>query len=258
MDAGSRIAASTRRGTTHERNPTPAPAPGTCHQGTAVVPSRFAEPAIVLQSMSARCRLAVMVAFAFAASCGTRPAESSAATESAAPSAPPAPPVTGNPLVGTRIDLSELRWLVPVEGHDFTAHRLTLLRWWTVQCPFCADSLPALAALGEQFGPRGLGLVGVFHPKQTRPPTDSAVTAAARALGFGGAIARDDRWLALESVRRRGELTAATSISVLVDATGVVRWVHAGPRLHPDADPVRADADRSFRELEQLLAATLR
>jgi Redoxin len=166
--------------------------------------------------------------------------------------------VPDNPLVGTRVDLSGLRWLQPAAGHDFAAQRLTLMRWWTVQCPFCADSLPALAALGERFGPRGLGLVGVFHPKQPRAPGDAAVVAAAQALGFRGAIASDERWRVLESLRDRGALTAATSISVLVDATGVVRWVHAGPRLHPSASAEQADAERSFRELEQLLAATLR
>lgn len=136
----------------------------------------------------------------------------------------PAPPEPSNPLVGTQVDLSGLRWVLPAAGHDFAAHRLTLLRWWTVQCPFCTDSLPALAALGERFGPRGLGLVGVFHPKQPRAPTDAAVSAAVRALGFLGAIASDDRWRVLESLRSRGALTAATSISILVDASGSCRW----------------------------------
>ena len=172
--------------------------------------------------------------------------------------APVASPATSHPLIGTRVDLSGLRWLDPTAPHDFAAHRLTLLRWWTVQCPFCADSMPALATLGERFGPRGLALVGVFHAKQPRPPADGDVVAAARARGFGGPIAGDDRWRLLESLRSHGGLEVATSISVLCDDRGIVRWVHTGPRLHPSSDPEHGDAEASFRELERLLAESLR
>ena len=186
---------------------------------------------------------------ALAAACGGSPRE-----PVGLPPEPPAEPV----LVGDRSDLSTLRWLDPSAPFDLTAHRLTLLRWWTVQCPFCLDSLPALGELRRRFGEDALGLVGVFHPKSTIVPTDAQVIAYARELGFGGAIASDDRWRALEQLRERYGLDAATSISVLVDGDGVVQWVHPGPRLHRSDDSDMAEADRSFRELEALLAARLR
>jgi hypothetical protein len=156
-----------------------------------------------------------------------------------------------------RIDLSALHWIEPSSPVDLAAHRLVLLRWWTVQCPFCADSLPDLAALHERFRARGLGLVGVYHPKMLHGPRADAVVAYARQLGFGGAIAADERWEVLDGLRERHFLHAATSISVLVDGDGVVRWVHAGPRLHRSDDPAFADADRAYRQLEELLASRL-
>lgn len=201
---------------------------------------------ILLTSM--RLVVSLWIAMTLAA-CGASPAETVVAS---------LPPVRAHALLGTRIDLSGLRWLDPVTAHDFAAHRLTLLRWWTVQCPFCADSLPALATLGERFGPRGLALVGVFHAKQPRPPADRDVVAAARARGFAGAIAGDDRWRLLESLRSHGGLEVATSISVLCDDRGIVRWVNTGPRLHPSSDPAHGDAEASFRELERVLAESLR
>jgi hypothetical protein len=70
------------------------------------------------------------------------------------------------------------------------------MRWWTVQCPFCRDSLPDLAELHRRFSPRGSGMVGVFHPKMLHGPTDAETVAYARGLGFPGAVAADDRWVA--------------------------------------------------------------
>jgi hypothetical protein len=180
--------------------------------------------------------------------CGSG-AENSAAEDPAAPPNEPPP--------ASRVDLSALHWIEPSSPIDLAAHRLVLLRWWTVQCPFCADSLPDLAALHERFRARGLGLVGVYHPKMLHGPRGDAVVAYARRLGFGGAIAADEQWDVLDRLRERHGLHAATSISVLVDGDGVVRWVHPGPRLHRSDDPAFADADRAYRQLEELLASRL-
>jgi hypothetical protein len=130
------------------------------------------------------------------------------------------------------------------------------MRWWTVQCRFCRDSLPDLAELHRRFSPRGFGMVGVFHPKMLHGPTDAETVAYARGLGLHGAIAADDRWTALERLRQRGGLGEATSISVLVDGKGVVQWVHPGPRLHRSRGGF-PEADAAFAELERLLGERL-
>ena len=167
-------------------------------------------------------------------------------------SAPPAVPP--NPLIGTRPDLAPLRWLTadgkPVDLH---ANRLTLLRWWTVGCPFCRDSLPALGELQRRYGSRGLGLVAVFHRKGPADPGDDELRHYLAGLRCGAALARDDDWTVLRPLLARGRLDQATSISVLVDQDGIVQWVQGGPRLHPSQDPEQAAADADFQALERLL-----
>jgi hypothetical protein len=108
--------------------------------------------------------------------------------------------------------------------------RLTLLRWWTNGCSHCTASIPPLAGVEQRFAARGLRLVAVYHPKGA-PLSDAAAREHARRMGFGGTLAFDDRWTKYRELRDRGGLRRATSISILVDATGTIRWVHPGPRI---------------------------
>jgi hypothetical protein len=166
----------------------------------------------------------------------------------------PSPAASGNPLVGTKLDLARLRWVTgDGKAPDLAANRLTLLRWWTVECPFCKDSLPALCELQRRFGPRGLGLVAVFHNKGPVEPTDAELKQYLTGLGCTPVLARDDRWTVLRPLLERGKLDHATSISLLIDKDGTVQWVQGGPRLHPSQDPEQADSDTDFKQLERLL-----
>ncbi len=168
--------------------------------------------------------------------------------EAAIPASAP-PPLVGQPFGS----LAALRWLTP-EGAPvaLAAQRLTLFRWWTNACPHCTGSVPALARLEERYRVRGLRMVGVYHPKG-RKLTDAAARDYVRRLGFAGALAFDDRWTKYSELRDRGGLRQATSISVLVDAEGIVRWVDPGPRLEAGSrDLAVLDA-----LLERLLPAAL-
>lgn len=151
----------------------------------------------------------------------------------------PAHPLVGQPFGS----LAALRWLTPEGGPvSLAAQRLTLFRWWTNACPHCVGSVPALAGLEARYRERGLRLVGVYHPKGSRLSDPAARDHAAR-LGFHGAIAFDDRWTKYLELRDRAGLRQATSISVLVDADGFVRWVHPGPRIEAgSADLAALDA----------------
>jgi hypothetical protein len=160
----------------------------------------------------------------------------------------PAPDPAANPIVGTPFGSTEmLRWRTPEGGPvSPSAQRLTLFRWWTNACPFCTGSVPALARLEDRYRARGLRMVAVYHPKNV-PLDDAAAQAYARRLGFSGALAFDDRWTKYVELRDRGSLYAATSISVLVDEKGIVRWVHPGPQIDagsPDLAALDALVDR--------------
>lgn len=149
-------------------------------------------------------------------------------------------------------DLEGARFLQPFA---FADHELTLIRWWTEGCPFCADSLPALDTLRQRHAARGLAVVGMYHPKPARPVDDSAVRRFAAERAFAGFLAMDPTWTKLAELWTRGAPDTATSISVLVDRDGRVVWVHPGPRLHPSERHPRAEA--AYRELEALLARRL-
>jgi hypothetical protein len=161
-------------------------------------------------------------------------------------------------LVGQRFGATEaLRGFAPADGTSpFAARPLTLLRWWTNACPHCTGSVPSLARLERRYGSRGLRLVAVYHPKGLRLD-DTAARATAARLGVPAAgVVFDDRWAKYLELRDRGALRTATSISVLVDAEGVIRWVHPGPRLQDFGDP-RRDGTDAFAELERLVDRVL-
>lgn len=117
--------------------------------------------------------------------------------------------------------------------------RVVLVRWWTDTCPFCASSSPALRSLHEQYSPLGLTVIGVFHPKAGRDdPLDVArVQRAVERRGFAFPVAIDWDWRSgtLEDWWLTGPDRPATSVTFLLDKSGVIRFIHPGMEYH-DAD----------------------
>ncbi|HEY7413422.1 MAG TPA: TlpA disulfide reductase family protein [Vicinamibacteria bacterium] len=138
--------------------------------------------------------------------------------------------------------------------------KVVLVRFFMGQdCPYCRGTAPALNALAEEFGPRGLVVVGMYTPKpRPRPATDEEARGHARAHGFAFPVAVDDDWAALKRLwLDRVPGADFTSASLLVDRQGVVRHVHPGGLFAPDAELPAARADyRAMRAaVERLVAA---
>lgn len=116
--------------------------------------------------------------------------------------------------------------------------RVVLVRWWTDTCPFCASSSPALRALHEEYADSGLTLIGVFHPKAGRDdPLDVArVERAVEAREFRFPVAVDWDWRnkTLKEWWLTGPDRPATSVTFILDKTGVIRFVHPGMEYHDD------------------------
>src|SRR5262245_36808273 len=89
----------------------------------------------------------------------------------------PAPAWTFTRWIGTPLSLDRLRG------------KVVLVRWWTEGCHFCATTLPVIDRLRIEHASDGLVVVGVFHPKPPHEVKDARITAVAKRLGFGGAIA---------------------------------------------------------------------
>lgn len=117
---------------------------------------------------------------------------------------------------------------------------VVLVRWWTDTCPFCASSAPALRRLHEQYSASGLKVIGVFHPKAGRDdPLDVArVQRAVESRQFVFPIAIDWDWRnkTLKDWWLTGPVRPATSVTFLLDRTGVIRFVHPGMEYHDDHD----------------------
>jgi peroxiredoxin len=116
---------------------------------------------------------------------------------------------------------------------------VVLVRWWTDTCPFCASSAPALRKLHEQYSARGLTVIGVFHPKAGRDgPLDVArVQRAVESRQFLFPVAIDWEWQTgtLKEWWLTGPDRPATSVTFLLDRSGIIRFVHPGMEYH-DAD----------------------
>ena len=128
-----------------------------------------------------------------------------------------------------------------------------LYRWWTSGCPFCAKTLPGIETLRTRYESKGLRVVGVFHPKPPRDVPAETIKEAAKKIGFEGVIAADDSWSQLKRVWLTEE-RPATSVSILVDAKGVIRYVHPGTMFFPSDDPKYAKENEAFRALEAAVA----
>ncbi len=165
----------------------------------------------------------------------------------------------GGDLVGRAfVDLHFTRWL-RTEGDKplETAGHVTLYRWWTDECPFCRATLPAIETLRTKYAERGFRVVAVYHPKPVRAVSDKLILAAAQRIGYGGAIAVDEDWAVLKqrylSTGRRG----ATSVSILVDRNGTIRFIHPGTSFFPSAKADEAQENSDYQAMEAAIGVLL-
>lgn len=153
----------------------------------------------------------------------------------------------------TAVDLASAmpeHWIgakVAVRGPD--AAKATLIRFWTDHCPHCRATLPAIAALREEFHERGLETIAIYHTRRAYPPPVAEIEAVAHGLGYEGPLAADLDWTTLTAAglgERTGRMTSAT---FLLDRDGKVRFMHPGPEFHPSADPEHLSCEQAFVSL---------
>jgi thiol-disulfide isomerase/thioredoxin len=159
----------------------------------------------------------------------------------------------GQDVVGTKMPALQFERWINTDGNQplDTSGKVTLYRWWTDGCEHCEKTLPAVEALREKYGPKGLQVVAVYHPKPPRQVKDADVRAAAAATGYDGVIAIDLDWSELRKFYLDTAPRNATSASFLVDRQGVIRLVHPGPRFYPSNNPAEAGHDQDYRRVEE-------
>jgi len=135
---------------------------------------------------------------------------------------------------------------------------LTLYRWWTDTCPYCEASLPALNSLREKYADRGLKLVGVYHPKPpSKKVAEEEVLAWAKERKFHGEVVIDGEWSQLKKWWLETGERNATSVSILVDSEGRVRFLHPGPVLFPSDEKQFAQENKDFELLDKAIDSLL-
>jgi len=110
--------------------------------------------------------------------------------------------------------------------------KVVLVRWWTAGCPFCSTTAPALRTFAENYGARGLTVIGMYHHKEATAFDPAVYEATAKQYGFTFPVAFDPDWGTLESWLKDKDgkevTTGWTSITFLLDKQGVIRHVHPG------------------------------
>jgi len=166
----------------------------------------------------------------------------------------------GGELIGTKAPGWEgTEWLntEPLRLEDLRG-KVVLVRWWTDTCPYCERSAPALNEFHARCTRRGLIVIGMYHPKPIdRSITASEIREAAQERGFDFPIAIDRGWSVLRRWWLDGGRRSATSVSFLIDRSGVIRHVHPGPAFHREV--VRGDEQprRDFIELDRMIDQVL-
>jgi len=107
-----------------------------------------------------------------------------------------------------------------VTADDFTGQVL-LLNFWATWCEPCRREMPLLMQLQEQYGARGLQVVGVAldDVKKARDFTTEYAITYPTLVGAGDVM---------ETSQAFGNVDGVLPYSVLVDRRGIVRWQYIG------------------------------
>ena len=209
----------------------------------------------------------IVCCLALSAACRERPGGPSEHVSEGSTREPPRPSKAGSrvptsrggeDMLGLRLPLDSLKWLNTRDGAsvDVTG-KVTLVRWWTDSCPFCAASLPAIEALTRRYGRAGFQAVGVYHPKPPRHVEAAEVLRSARALGYTGPVATDLDWATLNRVYLSTGNRVSTSVSFILDHDGIIRFINRGPEFRPTDDPAMAEINRDYEDIRSAIEALL-
>jgi peroxiredoxin len=168
-------------------------------------------------------------------------------------------PREGKELVGTPApEWRDIRW---VQGGPLSLAKLrgkvVLLRFWLTDCPYCQRTAPALRQLYERYRDQGLVVVGLHHPKSEEARDVDRVARAARDLGFTFPVGIDDGWVTVRAYGVGTHFHRFTSVSFLIDASGVIRFVHDGGEFHEGGGPDHRECNAAYEALEASLRMLL-
>jgi thiol-disulfide isomerase/thioredoxin len=167
-------------------------------------------------------------------------------------------PADGSELVGQPLGEWQLGGWANTEGQSLTMAglrgRVVVVRFWTVGCPHCEASMPALQKLSEELRDQPVTFVGAFHAKPESSEADLArPLEAIRDWKISFPLAIDREWRTLRSWWLERGHRHASSVTFVIGKDGRVVHVHPGPVYHPSSDPAEADANRDYLTLRDAI-----
>lgn len=106
---------------------------------------------------------------------------------------------------------------------------VVLIRWWTDDCIFCINSADALNEWYAMYNNKGLEVLGIYHVKPiNREVSTEEIREFAREKNFYFPIGIDKNWINLNKYWNNCDKHEFTSISILLDKSGKIRYIHPG------------------------------
>ena len=124
--------------------------------------------------------------------------------------------------------------------------RVVLIRFlMDADCPYCRATAPTLNEFHDEFGAKGLVVIGMYTPKpRPRHVTPQEVRGYVESYGFNFPVAIDADWAALHRLwLDRVPDAEYTSASLLIDRHGNLRHVQKGGVYAKDASEPQARKD---------------
>lgn len=199
-------------------------------------------------------RAALVVIPLVMTSCASEPLPVASPTRTSSPVAigPNADKIDASTIVGKPMPPFEFDWMDrPPITPDALHGRVVLVRWFTEGCPYCEGTAPSLVSFHDEFGDRGLQVIGIYHHKTDDPLEVPKVKQLIDNFRFKFPVAIDRDWKTLRAWWLDHH-PGWTSLSFLIDRRGVVRFVHTGGSYAPGS----TDAAQMRRWIEQLISET--
>ena len=139
----------------------------------------------------------------------------------------------GSELIGTPApEWQNQQWLnsKPLKLSELKGNVVLVRFFMDSACPMCRASAPYLNEFHQEYGNRGLVVIGMYTPKpEPRQTPMETVKSYVTDYGFQFPVALDNDWATLQKFwLQRVPNADYTSVSFLIDKNGIIRYIHPG------------------------------
>lgn len=136
--------------------------------------------------------------------------------------------------------------------------KVVLIRWWTDECIFCMNSADALNNWYNQYHEKGLIVLGIYHVKPIdRKVSLDDIREFAIEKGFQFPIGVDQEWKNLNRYWLESGPKDYTSISILLDKNGKIRYIHPGGEYHKEEIEGHEHCVKDYMKIDSLIRQLL-